>query len=492
MHASKGSEILGIDLRSLAVFRIAIAGVVLWDLADRATNLVAHYTDHGILPASLLPTLAGQGARLSIHSWASGSILAESLVFVAAAVAGVALLLGYRTRLATLVTWYLLVSVQVRNPWMSVMGGDKMLRLLLFWGLFLPLGARFSLDALRDSRLRSCANRIFSPATVALLLQLLLMYWITALRKNGPAWRDGEAVFLALHMDLFVTSFGVWLRQHGWLLPLGTWFTLFMEFVAPFFALSPWRTGWVRLATIAAFVAFHLSLAAGLSIGHFPAVSIAAWCAFLPRELWEDVLPRLTGRTASARGPEAPPLRFSRWAQGFAAVCGVYVLVFLAPQIPGLGIPALPATATTFGRVLRINQYWTMFAPEPARIDGWPEVVGERESGQPVDLLWGGTPSSGKPPLMIDAWGSVRWRLYYAQVLSARDDDPMRRIALEQLAGYYCRQEAAGAAPAQSLARVRILRVSEKTGQPGPLYRKELIDARCPDRPRTEHPTGDG
>lgn len=103
-----------------------------------------------------------------------------------------------------------------------------------------------------------------------------------------------------------------------------------MEFVAPCFALSPWRTGWVRLATIGAFVVFHLLLAASLSIGIFPVVSLAAWCAFLPRELWEVVLPQLTGRAAAVDGPDASPLHFSPWAQGFAALCLVYVLVFLA------------------------------------------------------------------------------------------------------------------------------------------------------------------
>ena len=43
-------EIFGADLRSLAVFRVVLALLVLADLANRATDLYKHYTDAGVLP----------------------------------------------------------------------------------------------------------------------------------------------------------------------------------------------------------------------------------------------------------------------------------------------------------------------------------------------------------------------------------------------------------------------------------------------------------
>src|SRR5438046_2966622 len=47
-------EAFSTDLRSLAAFRMVVAVLVLADLADRATDLYAHYTDAGILPRSVL------------------------------------------------------------------------------------------------------------------------------------------------------------------------------------------------------------------------------------------------------------------------------------------------------------------------------------------------------------------------------------------------------------------------------------------------------
>ena len=58
----------------------------------------------------------------------------------------VALLLGYRTRLAAFWAFVLLASIHVRTPPL-LQAGDTLLRVLFFWSLFLPLGARCSLDA---------------------------------------------------------------------------------------------------------------------------------------------------------------------------------------------------------------------------------------------------------------------------------------------------------------------------------------------------------
>ena len=60
----------------------------------------------------------------------------------------VALLVGYRTRLATIGSWILLASIHVRLP-VVINAGDTLLRVLLFWSIFLPLGAMWSVDARR-------------------------------------------------------------------------------------------------------------------------------------------------------------------------------------------------------------------------------------------------------------------------------------------------------------------------------------------------------
>ena len=46
----KAQELFGMDLRSLAIFRISIALIIIVDLIARASDLESHYTDRGVLP----------------------------------------------------------------------------------------------------------------------------------------------------------------------------------------------------------------------------------------------------------------------------------------------------------------------------------------------------------------------------------------------------------------------------------------------------------
>jgi hypothetical protein len=48
------AEIFGFDLRSLALFRIALALVVLVDLSVRFSEVTAHYSELGVLPLGSL------------------------------------------------------------------------------------------------------------------------------------------------------------------------------------------------------------------------------------------------------------------------------------------------------------------------------------------------------------------------------------------------------------------------------------------------------
>ena len=50
---SRAEQLFGIDSRSLTAFRIGLGGLVLADLAYRALDFRAHYTDAGVLPRAL-------------------------------------------------------------------------------------------------------------------------------------------------------------------------------------------------------------------------------------------------------------------------------------------------------------------------------------------------------------------------------------------------------------------------------------------------------
>ena len=134
-----------VDLRALALMRIGIGLVLLSDLIIRATSLTAHYTQDGILPVSLLLEFDAKPLRWSFH-YLNDSFAYQAALFILNGIIALLLVIGYRTRLITFLAWIFLVSLQNRNPFIQ-QSGDDLLRLILFWALFMPWGNFYSWDS---------------------------------------------------------------------------------------------------------------------------------------------------------------------------------------------------------------------------------------------------------------------------------------------------------------------------------------------------------
>jgi len=204
----------GADARSLAAFRVGLAGVVLLDLLLRSRFLGAFYTDDGAVPRSVVLAANPTVGRLSLHAL-SGDLWFQVALFALTGLAALAMLVGYRTTLATLVTGLLVVSLHVRNP-LVLNGGDLVLQMMFLWGLFLPLGEQWSVDALRDG---PRTDWVTSVATAGVLCQVVVIYTTNAVLKlRGDAWLSGEAIQYVFSLEMFVTGIGHLLADYPSLL----------------------------------------------------------------------------------------------------------------------------------------------------------------------------------------------------------------------------------------------------------------------------------
>src|SRR5262245_31622493 len=111
---SKLEELFGTDLRSLALFRMGLAVIVIGDLINRSFDLRAFYTDFGVLPRKDLIESASNFWHVSLHLM-SGSVWVEAILFLVAGVLALALFFGYRTRLVVPALWFLTISLHSRN-----------------------------------------------------------------------------------------------------------------------------------------------------------------------------------------------------------------------------------------------------------------------------------------------------------------------------------------------------------------------------------------
>lgn len=441
-----------LDVRSLAVFRVSLAAILLVDLAIRSRWIDAHYSDLGILPNELWRRLYFAQGYWSLHALRP-EIAWSSALFAAAALAAIALLVGWRTRVATVVSWILLVSLHNRCPPL-LNSGDDLLRLLVFWSMFLPLGAAWSVDA--RSRAPE-ARAVVGPHTVGFVVQVVCVYWTVVLyRTSVPAWADGSAVWLALQMDGYTTNAGRWVRDHlTFALPLLTYAATAVEGFGPLLAFSPWRTWAVRTAGIALLCSLHLSFGILMEVGLFWSISCTGWIALLPGGLWTWLSERWAAVRLDAtdtRGPDA---------LAWPAVAAIPVVLVLNTATVARGHGVRVPVPTPFQRAviaLRLDQNWTVYSP-PTRDDGWFVARGVLADGREVDLWTGASTSSfDRPPSVNRHYRNQRWRHVLYTFWSPRRAS-LRGPFADWLADRWEREHP------DTLERVELFFVKVRTGQ---------------------------
>ncbi len=370
-------ELFCIDLRSLGVFRIALGAIVLADLALRLPLLDVNYTASGVLPEPGGGGIPG----LSIHRW-SGALGWQIALFCAAGVFAAMLLAGWRTRLATIASWVLLTSLHNRSPLLTD-GGDTLLRWLLLWGMFLPLGARLSLDSRRRGAGAAPSGSVLSAAGVALLLQFVLFFCFAGLTKSGPPWRtDGTAIQIAVGQEYWARPLGEALSKYPGLLAVMTPNVVRLEIFLPLLLFVPVLTGPLRVAGIAIGWMFLAGLGLSIQLNLFPFAAAAAMLPFLPPWFW-DRLERLGVRTAGA-APAPHAIRL-------VSECAVAILLLyaVALNLRSLGLVGVPRAILEPADRIGLFQHWAMYAPAPSNNDFRIEAIATRADGPTVELIQG-------------------------------------------------------------------------------------------------------
>lgn len=434
---------LGADARGLAAFRAALGTVLVIDLALRSRELSTFYTDGGVLPRSTLAELYPTISRYSLHA-VSGERWAVALLFLLAAAVAAALAVGYRTRTATLLSLALLASLQARNP-LVLNAGDTLLWQLLAVALLLPLGRRWSVDAVR--RERSCgpdtdctlvSDRVTGFAPALLLAFVVVLYLSNGLVKlRGDAWPGGTAVPQVFRLEHLYGPLGGAFAGLDGLLTLGTYAWLGLLFASPLLLLFAGRA---RTALAGAFVAAHLSMALTLGIGVFPLVSVAALLPFFPPRVWDAIDRRIAGpadrlRDAAATGigavegvgPSLPGSVRGRLGAGRirrrlpGAIAAVLLVSLVAWNAMALGFVAAPAPVAETADPA--ENRWDMFAPNPPDTTSLVLATAETADGEAYDALHGDAVAENRSTPDARAYPNTRWRKYLTGMPANPPDD---------------------------------------------------------------------
>jgi predicted DCC family thiol-disulfide oxidoreductase YuxK len=302
-----------VDPRALGLFRIALGLLTLYDVLRRVPYATMFYSNQGLFPNHwLLYSTKGDHA-LSLMLGLSTPAQAIAF-FIATMLCLLAFTVGWHTRLFHVLSAIGILSIHGRIP-LTENGGDVVLNLWWLWTLALPLGRRFSLDAVRRSlaarpdkgagalnlRGTPSISPVWSLSILAVLLQYTVIYFFNTVHKTGPDWMDGSALWWVFEQDRITRGLGVWMLDT---LPPSvgralTWGTLVVEGIAPILLLTPLLTRWARRAFIVLLGALHIGIWATVDVGLFSPNMLVAYLLLLSAQDL-DLLGKLSARFAGA------------------------------------------------------------------------------------------------------------------------------------------------------------------------------------------------
>ena len=285
-----------IDTRSLAAFRIFAALLIIGDVLSRSRNFHFYYTDDGAVSQELAERFTRADA-FSIFFYTSDPDVIAGL-FILHVLIAFLLLIGYKTRIALIISFLFVVSLDYHNPFV-LSYADTLFRMLLFWSIFLPLGERWSIDALQ--RDRPPRGSVAGLATFAIMTQMIFMYFVNAMNKfPSDRWHSGDAAIIVMGIDEMTYLIGNFMRNFPVFLQIGGRMWFYLLVVSPLLLLLYGRARYPMLVALAG---GHLSFALTVRIGAFAYVALVGLLVFVQPRLWADIglLLRIVGQ--EHRGP---------------------------------------------------------------------------------------------------------------------------------------------------------------------------------------------
>ena len=282
------------ETSTLALVRIAFGLVVLFWTLSLIGDSGEFFTSSGVLPATGFP---GEAAA----SWGLLDLfegqLAVTVLLVVLTLASLCLIVGQDTRIAAVVVFIGVLSLERRNPFIFN-SGDGLIKVIAFYMMFAPSGESLSLDRRRRAPEAFWSFPARAPWALRLMqVQLSILYLASVWAKlAGETWNSGTAVSYALRLEdlqrfeppaAFATS-----ELVSNLLSYGT---LAIEASIGVLVWNRRLRPWV----LALGVGMHLGIELTLRVGFFGVALFVLYIAFLPPDAVSASLRALRDRVSA-------------------------------------------------------------------------------------------------------------------------------------------------------------------------------------------------
>ncbi|MFD3561795.1 HTTM domain-containing protein [Streptomyces sp. NPDC058686] len=240
--------------------------------------------------------------------------------YVLALVTSALFLLGWRTRVMSVLFAVVVCSFHARAIFMTD-GGDNLVLLMAIYLALTACGRRWSLDArrarlkvpradsapepagsllarqLRESR-TTLITVVHNCGMLVIAAQVCLLYGSAGLYKvQGPSWGGGTALHYVLNLELFRPwpALSHFVDEHTLLIAIAGYMTVLLQVAFPFVLF-----GRLKYPVLVMLLGMHIGIAVLMGLPLFSGAMIVADAVFLPDRFYA-LLPHLGRRAAQRR-----------------------------------------------------------------------------------------------------------------------------------------------------------------------------------------------
>lgn len=254
--------------------------------------------------ADLARRMFAQNGGFSVLTLSDAPAYFELCYFTAIAVS-VLFLLGWHTRIMSVLFAVAVVSFYSRAVLMSD-GGDNLMVLMAMYMMFTASGRRWSLDARRHGTTEPrpgfrqfVVTVVHNCGLLVMMVQMCILYGAAGLYKvQGATWGDGTALHYVFEQDLFRPwpALSDFLDGRHLMIALACYLTVLVQVAFPFSVFN--RLKYVVLPIL---IGMHIGIAVLMALPMFSAVMVLSDLIFLPDRFFRWAA--ATGRRLLRRDP---------------------------------------------------------------------------------------------------------------------------------------------------------------------------------------------
>jgi hypothetical protein len=428
---------ISLDFRSIAVFRIALALLLIVDLLlYKMPFAEVFYSDSGVLDNQTFDQLIhtvpnGKLFSFGLLSFIS-SVPAVKLFFAVALCVYGLLLAGVFSRVSAIISFVMLWSIHQRNPYV-LSGPDELLINLLFIAIILPTDQRFSLVRMGEKR----EGAVNGPTAFYALFFVGMTYFFQAFLKEGDLWKNGQALSYAMMETLWTKPMASAMIAKTELCAFLSRTTIWLEYAVPLLIFFPFRNGLTRGVAIVLILFFHWSIFLFFDVGILPWIATGYAILLMPVHWWNWLMKRWNWPKTGVRSKQFNPKISWRGSLIFQRVSLSIMLVvilwgsFLVSERMQEILPN-PEFMKTLQKSSLFRQNWGFYAPDPSTVHGWCKVAGITSQGEMVDMrtLKKFRNDSGD----LENYQNYSWQVFVYRTCIY--SDPLQRRILDNWARY--------------------------------------------------------